>query len=162
MKTITTNQQNNRTCVVCKQPFVYDDWFKRHGRYQSQVDNNCCDTCQHWAETALNDRTRQGYIIDSKHYYTGAELQDYTIKYGDTLEAIAKSFNSGGKNQGKGMGGTKHIIRMFRAKIVITDDLWHQGTVPTQFAQPDQSDLDIPAFIRRNPMTNNAEFVGAV
>lgn len=153
---------NNRTCIVCRQPFNYSDWLKSHGRYQSQVDNNCCNDCQIWARVAVFDRAEQPYIIDGEHYYTGAKLEDYIINQNDTLGSIAKSFTSRGISQGKGMGGSKHVIRMFRAKIVITDDLWHQGTVPEYFTKSDQANLDVPAFIRRAPMKNNAEFVSMV
>lgn len=127
---------NNRLCKVCKNPFYLE---------RNQIDNNSCYTCQFWVDNLMVDSKNEDWaIINGEHYRFGEHLSGLIIDPSATIEEIAKAFDS--KLSNKGMGGAKCIITYNDGRMVITDDLWHQGEIPEVFKS-------IPAF------ADNAELV---
>lgn len=102
-----------------------------------------CSTCDFWLDHWRNRDGENVARIDGQHYMYGNHVQDARITQDTTLEQIAKTLP---KRNGLGMGGQSVIIRFNDGRVVITNDLWHRGTIPTRFA---------------NVLSNNAEMVRA-
>lgn len=102
-----------------------------------------CASCDHWIELWQSRGNDNIVRVDGQHYMYGNHLQDARITQDTTLEMLAKSMP---KKSGLGMGGSPIIIRFNDGRVVITNDLWHQGQIPTQF---------------KNVMHDNAEMVRA-
>lgn len=100
-----------------------------------------CSTCDHWIELWQSRDNDNVARINGEHYMFGNHVQDARITQDTTLEMLADTLP---KNGTLGMGGQATIIRFNDGRVVITNDLWHQGTIPTQF---------------ENVLTNNAEMV---
>lgn len=102
-----------------------------------------CPTCDFWIEKWQMRNNDNVVRVNGQHYMFGNHLQDARITQDTTLEMLAKSMK---KKSGLGMGGSSVIIRMNDGRVIITNDLWHQGTIPAHF---------------KNVMPNNAEMVFA-
>lgn len=102
-----------------------------------------CDTCDFWLDKWRMRNQNNVIRVDGQHYMFGDHLQDARITQDTTLEMLAKSMK---KKDGLGFGGRGMVIRFNDGRVIITNDLWHQGTIPTRFA---------------NVMPNNAEMVFA-
>lgn len=100
-----------------------------------------CPTCDFWIEKWQLRDNENVVRIDGQHYMYGNHLQDARVTQDTTLEQLAKSLPT---KQGLGMGGQSVIIRFNDGRVVITNDLWHQGRIPKQF---------------ENALPNNAEMV---
>jgi len=82
-----------------------------------------CSTCLFWTSLA----SRYNYdaiIINGEHYSLGGNDQDPYFM--------------------QGHGGRKFTVRFFDGRVITTNNLWHQGSVPEHF---------------RHVLRNNAEFV---
>jgi hypothetical protein len=118
----------NRKCRICKKRFVYTDTsLKNQGRVH-QADNSACTECQYWLDKFKEIDDPAYARIDGAQYRIGECLDNYELKPGDTLESIVKAYDSGKGN--KGFGGSKFAIQFDDGRVVITDDLWHNGRVP--------------------------------
>lgn len=101
-----------------------------------------CPDCDFWIEKWQMRDEPQVARINGEHYMYGNSMQDYEVNLSDSLESIAKNWVPAKK--GYGMGGSKTIIKFHDGRIVITNDLWHQGEIPERF---------------KNLMRDNAEMV---
>lgn len=102
-----------------------------------------CSTCDFWLDKWRMRDNENVARIDGQHYMFGNSLQDARITQDTTLDALAKSMP---RRDGLGMGGQGVVIRFADGRVVITNDLWHQGTIPARF---------------KNIMHDNAEMVVA-
>lgn len=93
----------NRKCIWCKHKF-----YKR----KYQPDNNLCQSCQHWADLAMNKDNQEVVRYKGQHYIVGEQEADY-----------------------KGMGGQKFIIKFDDGRTIETDNLWHQGNIPESWLE---------------------------
>jgi len=86
--------------------------------------HNLCFQCAFWAEkVAIRDRAdvvRAG----GQHYMIGEATPDMKPRH-------------------KGYGGERFEVRFFDGRVVETDNLWHQGTIPSHFRDrlPDNATL---------------------
>jgi len=89
-----------------------------------------CPNCDHWI-TLWQGRDNPTHVrIDGQHYIYGNHLQDARVTAETTLVELAKQL----KHQtGLGMGGSKVLIKFNDGRMIITNDLWHQGNVPKDF-----------------------------
>lgn len=98
---------NNRICKVCSKPFNYNGWLKNRGRYQSQPDNNACESCNRWIDYWYKRNDREVVRFNQNHYIVGNPTDKF-----------------------KGMGSRKVIIYFNDGSVIETDNLWHQGRIP--------------------------------
>lgn len=100
-----------------------------------------CSTCDFWLDKWRMRDNENVVRVDGQHYMYGNHLQDARITQDTTLEALAKSMK---KKSGLGMGGDPIIIRFNDGRVVITNDLWHQGTIPARFAHlmPNNAEME--------------------
>lgn len=99
----------NRVCSICKAKFYFDGWFRNRGRAQSQVDNNCCDSCQFWVDNFWADLIdNSGVVIKGVHYRLSS------------------------KNSGFNFGGQIFRIHYFGEQKTHDVYLSHQGTIPRE------------------------------
>ncbi len=100
-----------------------------------------CADCDFWIEKWQMRNDENVARIGGEHYIYGHSLQDYEVNLNDSLESIAKNWVPAKK--GYGMGGSKTIIKFNDGRIVITNDLWHQGTIPERFkhTMPDNAEM---------------------
>lgn len=146
----------NRKCVICTQRFQYTnngtEW--NNGR----ADNNCCSNCQFWALHAVADISNDSaVVIKGQHYIAGNNVEGIEVNATDTRTAIYNKIKQAKK--GTGFSGEPFIIRKANGEVIVSTDMWHQGSVPAEFSNPDLNNLDIPSFLRKSPMKNNAELV---
>jgi len=129
----------NAKCKVCGDKFNADHLVQ--GERLRTV--GICHTCDFWIEKWQMRDDENVARINGQHYMFGNHMQDYVVDPADTLETIVANWKAP-KKQGLGMGGDKIIIKFNDGRIVITNDLWHQGTIPELFS---------------NALPNNAEMM---
>lgn len=128
---LTQIQVMTAQCKVCKVKFnprgnVNADRLKSAG---------ICATCDGWVGHWQNRNDENVVRVNGTHYMYGNHLKDYEVSEYDTLEIIAQRFAAKNvKKAGLGMGGSVVIITFNDGRVVITNDLWHQGDVPKEFA----------------------------
>ena len=127
----TYNQKNhlkvtNRKCRVCSNKFTW-----RGANFGATPDNHGCYKCQFWADQ-LRDR-KDAVVIDGEHYRFSSEAVIENPDPNKSLADLAEEYESAGSKGAKGMGGGKILIQYPNGRVVITDDLWHQGTVPAEY-----------------------------
>lgn len=107
---------------VCSKCGALEEWH-----YSNEpLDPSTCFSCDHWNQIIQGEHPHGHFIIDGHSY-------------------IANSTGDNGtRRAGMGYGGRRQIIRTFNGRTVITNDLWTQGEVPSQF---------------RDVLPDNAEFV---
>lgn len=139
----------NRKCKVCAIKFYYGSGAglvitSPKVTTNNHPDNNACSSCQFWTEVLSNDQAEDSHavVINSEHYIYGNEVEGVKATPEDNLTRIYYKIKA--QKKGQGMGGDPHVIRKADGEIIITTDLWHQGTVPASFAEV---------------LPNNAEFV---
>ncbi len=136
-----------RVEVMTAQCKVCGDKFNPRGHVDAQrlKSAGVCATCDAWVGH-WQDRNNENVVrVDGEHYMYGNHLQDARITQDDTLTSIAQRFAAKTtKKQGLGMSGAVVIIRFNDGRTVITNDLWHQGTVPETFKQvlPNNAELE--------------------
>lgn len=97
---------SNRVCRICDSVFYRDTKQNQH-----IPDNHACDECRHWYQMWEVRNEPTTVRINGEHYIIG--------------DINAKS---------KGLGGQKHKIAFFDGRVVETDNLWHQGSIPIVWA----------------------------
>ena len=104
--------KTDRTCVICKAAFEYDHNNPNH---TLKPDNNACSDCQFWFDL-WQERDNSNIVrVGDKHYAIS------------TQKSSNKRFN--------GFGGQVFKIQFSDGRVVETDNLWHQGTIPEVWQQ---------------------------
>lgn len=90
---------------------------------KKMVDNHACYDCLFWIEKME---------IKDKEYVVRASGEHYMIGDGE------------GVNGKLGMSGSKYRIKFYDGRVVKTNDLWHQGSIPLRFANklPDNAEVE--------------------
>ena len=129
------------TCKVCGTKFNPRGHVDAERLKAVGIDATCDAWVTHWQDRNNENVVRVGGV----HYMYGNHLQDARITQDDTLTSIAQRFAAKTvKKQGLGMSGAVVIIRFNDGRVVITNDLWHQGDIPEVFKQalPDNAELE--------------------
>lgn len=118
--------------VRCK---VCHDVVNDTGHYDRDrlLNVGICSNCDFWVEKWQMRKDPKVARINGEHYIIGSQLDDYKFSDKDSLESIIDQYDS--KLKVKGMSGNKTCIIFFDGRVAITDDLWHQGTIPAHFKQ---------------------------
>ena len=119
---------NTAVCKVCTKGFnprglVQADRLKSVG---------VCFDCDFWVEKVTIRDDDDVVRINGNHYIVGSQLDNYEVDASDSLESIVNKWKPN-KNF-KGMGGSKIVIKLNNGRVIITNDLWHQGKIPARFA----------------------------
>lgn len=131
---------NNAQCKVCGKKFQYH----RYTDGQRMKEVGICYNCDFWMEKFTMRDERKVARIDGNHYVIGKEIEvelDPGKSFNDIISDLEKN-NS--KKSGMGMGGAVCAIQFYDGRVVFTNDLWGQGTIPKRF---------------KHILVNNAEFI---
>lgn len=128
---LTRNQDLSRIgwCKVCGNEFAPAGHYDRVRLIKTGV----CADCDTWI-TLWQQRDNESHArIGGHHFIIGNSMDNYVIDPNDTLQSIVAKFNTMPRGAA-GMGGTKAVIRFNDGRVIITNDLWHQGEIPADFA----------------------------
>ena len=107
------------TCTKCKE----EETFNFAGEEAEIIKRDkVCFGCAYWTLKVELKDDQSSVRIDGVQYFIGSEIN--------------KAFS--------GFGGHEFNIRFFDGRLVKTNNLWHNGTIPAQF---------------RTKLTDNAEFL---
>lgn len=122
---------NNARCKICTKGF---QWHKEHeGKRLKEV--GICRTCDFWMEKFTIRNEEKVARIDGEHYIIGNQLErelNPLESFNQIFEALEKE---NAQRPGRGMGGTVHAVKFNDGRVIFTNDLWHQGTVPVEFKE---------------------------
>ena len=131
---------NNAQCKVCGKKFQYHRYTD--GARMKEV--GICYECDFWMEKFTMRDEEKVARINGEHYIIGKTLEfelDPSKSFNDIIADLEKNNT---KRPGMGMGGAVCAIQFSDGRVVFTNDLWGQGTIPSRF---------------KHILVNNAEFI---
>lgn len=95
-------------CRICKQEVCVDGFIE--SQRERLLNAGICHKCDSWVANWQIRNDPETVRINGNHYRIHT-----------------------GESRFKGMGGAEITIRFKDGRVVHTDNLWHQGTTPSQF-----------------------------
>jgi len=101
------------TCKICGKEFDNSCYEIRDDDRLSDLLADHCFDCAFWAAKIPEKDDPRSIRVNGNHFWIGEE--------------------NGHKGLGAGHGGSKFIIRRSTGEVVISHNLWAQGTIPERF-----------------------------